>query len=161
MYIHLFKWSYIYFYVSIFFLIWFINEIFWTYCLLIFIISHYERDTKSAITPPISITGKAIYISPPTTIKIRITGNNTTVQSSFSIPQDALIPNIKNFPINQIIQIPNSNDNIFCSLLLIFMICVIYFCFWYNFRWIVQHSINLLLSLYLSHFSKYIFNIKK
>ena len=28
MYIHLFKWSYIYFYVSIFFLIWFINEIF-------------------------------------------------------------------------------------------------------------------------------------
>ena len=40
---------------------------------------------------------------------------NTTVQSSFKIPQDAFTPNIKNFPINQIMHIANSNDNIFYS----------------------------------------------
>ena len=45
----------------------------------------------------------------------KITGKNTTVQSSFKIPQDAFTPNIKNFPINQIMHIANNNDNIFYS----------------------------------------------
>ena len=43
-------------------------------------------------------SGKAIYINPPTTIPINITGKKITVQSNFRIPQDALSPNIKNFP---------------------------------------------------------------
>ena len=59
--------------------------------------------------------GKAMYISPPITIPINITGKKITVQSSFIIPQDAFNPNIKNFPTNQIIQIVNNNDNIFYS----------------------------------------------
>ena len=57
--------------------------------------------------------GKAMYISPPITIPINITGKKITVQSNFIIPQDAFNPNIKNFPTNQIIQIVNNNDNIF------------------------------------------------
>ena len=57
--------------------------------------------------------GKAMYISPPTTIPINITGKKITVQSNFIIPQDALNPKTKNFPTNQIIQIVNNNDNIF------------------------------------------------
>ena len=57
--------------------------------------------------------GKAIYISPPKTIPINITGKKITVQSNFIIPQDALNPKTKNFPTNQIIQIVNNNDNIF------------------------------------------------
>ena len=57
--------------------------------------------------------GKAMYISPPTTIPLNITGKKITVQSNFIIPQDAFNPNIKNFPTNQIIQIVNNNDNIF------------------------------------------------
>ena len=63
--------------------------------------------------PPTINKGNAIYIKPPTTIPIRITGKKTTVQSSFRIPQDAFIPNIKIFPINQIIHIANNSDNIF------------------------------------------------
>ena len=58
-----------------------------------------------------------IYNIPPTTIPIRITGKNTTVQSNVMIPQDAFNPNIKNFPINQIKQIANNTDNIFYSFL--------------------------------------------
>ena len=42
-----------------------------------------------------------MYISPPTTIPINITGKKITVQSSFIIPQDALNPNIKNFKKNK------------------------------------------------------------
>ena len=71
--------------------------------------------TYTAMTPPMISSGNAIYISPPTTIPIKITGKNTTVQSNFRIPHDVFIPNIKNFPINQIIQIANNNDNIFYS----------------------------------------------
>ena len=71
--------------------------------------------------------GNAMYISPPTTIPINITGKKITVQSSFMIPQDALNPNIKNFPTNQIIQIVNNNDNIFLLLLKLILICVFYF----------------------------------
>jgi hypothetical protein len=63
--------------------------------------------------------GKAIYSSPPTTSPIRITGKNTTVQSNFIIPQDAFTPNIRNFPINQIIQNANNNDNIVYSFCLL------------------------------------------
>lgn len=73
---------------------------------------HYECDVTNAIMPPTINNGKAIYISPPTTIPINITGKKITVQSSFIIPQDALNPKIKNFPTNQIIQIVNNNDNI-------------------------------------------------
>ena len=65
--------------------------------------------------PPIINNGKAMYISPPITIPINITGKKITVQSSFIIPQDALNPKTKNFPTNQIIQIINNNDNIFYS----------------------------------------------
>ena len=64
---------------------------------------------------PAFSNGKAMYISPPTTIPINITGKKITVQSSFIIPQDALNPKTKNFPTNQIIQIVNNNDNIFFS----------------------------------------------
>ena len=60
-------------------------------------------------------SGRAIYINPPTTIPINITGKKITVQSNFMIPQDAFKPNIKNFPINQSIQIVNNIDNIFFS----------------------------------------------
>ena len=74
---------------------------------------HYKCDVTNAIMPPTINNGKAIYISPPTTIPINITGKKITVQSSFIIPQDALNPKIKNFPTNQIIQIENNNDNIF------------------------------------------------
>ena len=73
---------------------------------------HYECDVTNAIMPPTINNGKAIYISPPTTIPINITGKKITVQSSFIIPQDALNPKIKNFPTNQIIQIVNNNDNV-------------------------------------------------
>ena len=45
--------------------------------------------------------GKAMYISPPITIPINITGKKITVQSSFIIPQYALNPKTKNFPTNQ------------------------------------------------------------
>ena len=62
-------------------------------------------------------SGKAIYINPHTTIPINIMGKKITVQSNFIIPQDAFKPNIKNFPINQIIQIVNNTDNIFLLLL--------------------------------------------
>ena len=65
--------------------------------------------------PPTINNGKAMYISPPITIPINITGKKITVQSSFIIPQDALNPKTKNFPTNQIIQIANNNDNIFFS----------------------------------------------
>lgn len=41
-----------------------------------------------------------MYIIPPTTIPINITGKKITVHSSFIIPQDAFNPNIKNFPTN-------------------------------------------------------------
>ena len=74
---------------------------------------HYKCDVTNAIMPPTINNGKAMYISPPTTIPINITGKKITVQSSFIIPQDALNPKIKNFPTNQIIQIVNNNDNIF------------------------------------------------
>ena len=74
---------------------------------------HYKCDITNAIMPPTINNGKAIYISPPTTIPINITGKKITVQSSFIIPQDALNPKIKNFPTNQLIQIVNNNDNIF------------------------------------------------
>ena len=62
-------------------------------------------------------SGRAIYINPPTTIPINITGKKMTVQSNFMIPQDAFKPNIKNFPTNQIIQIVNNTDNIFFLLI--------------------------------------------
>ena len=71
--------------------------------------------------------GKAMYISPPITIPINITGKKITVQSNFIIPQDAFNPNIKNFPTNQIIQIVNNNDNIFLLLLKLILICVFHF----------------------------------
>ena len=71
-----------------------------------------ECEAASAITPPISNNGNAMWISPPSTIPIKMTGKKTTVQSSFRIPQDALSPNIKNFPTKPIIQIVNNNDNI-------------------------------------------------
>ena len=71
-----------------------------------------EEEIKELIN-----NGKAMYISPPITIPINITGKKITVQSNFRIPQDAFKPNIKNFPINQIIQIVNNNDNIFFLLL--------------------------------------------
>ena len=74
---------------------------------------HYKCDVTNAIMPPTINNGKAMYISPPITIPINITGKKITVQSSFIIPQDALNPKIKNFPTNQIIQIVNNNDNIF------------------------------------------------
>ena len=74
---------------------------------------HYKCDVTNAIMPPTINNGKAMYISPPTTIPINITGKKITVQSSFIIPQDALNPKTKNFPTNQIIQIVNNNDNIF------------------------------------------------
>ena len=69
-----------------------------------------EEEIKELIN-----NGKAMYISPPITIPINITGKKITVQSSFIIPQDALNPKTKNFPTNQIIQIVNNNDNIFYS----------------------------------------------
>ena len=62
-------------------------------------------------------SGRAIYINPPTTIPINITGKKITVQSNFMIPQDAFKPNIKNFPINQSIKIVNNIDNIFFLLI--------------------------------------------
>lgn len=68
-----------------------------------------------------------MYISPPTTIPINITGKKITVQSNFIIPQDALNPKTKNFPTNQIIQIANNNDNIFLLLLKLILICVFHF----------------------------------
>ena len=80
-------------------------------------VTFYECDITSPIIPPIINSGKAIYINPPTTIPINITGKKITVQSNFRIPQDAFKPNIKNFPTNQIIQIVNNNDNIFFLLL--------------------------------------------
>ena len=80
-----------------------------------FLLIDYECDVTNAIMPPMINNGKAMYISPPITIPINITGKKITVQSSFIIPQDALNPNIKNFPTNQIIQIANNNDNIFYS----------------------------------------------
>ena len=80
-----------------------------------FLLIHYECDVTNAIMPPTINNGKAMYISPPTTIPINITGKKITVQSSFIIPQDALNPKTKNFPTNQIIQIVNNNDNIFFS----------------------------------------------
>ena len=84
--------------------------------LLLFLLwIHYECDVTNAIIPPTINNGKAMYISPPTTIPINITGKKITVQSNFIIPQDAFNPNIKNFPTNQIIQIANNNDNIFFS----------------------------------------------
>ena len=77
--------------------------------------------------PPMINNGNAMYISPPTTMPINITGKKITVQSSFIIPQDAFNPNIKNFPTNQIIQIVNNNDNIFLLLLKLILICVFHF----------------------------------
>ena len=58
-----------------------------------------------------------MYISPPKTIPINITGKNTTVQSSFIIPQEAFTPKTNSFHINPIIQITNNNDSMFyfCS----------------------------------------------
>ena len=67
-------------------------------------------------------SGRAIYINPPTTIPINITGKKITVQSNFMIPQDAFKPNIKNFTINQSIQIVNNIDNIFFLLLILIFI---------------------------------------
>lgn len=77
----------------------------------------YKRDITSPIIPPMINSGRAIYINPPTTIPINITGKKITVQSNFMIPQDAFKPNIKNFPINQSIQIVNNIDNIFFLLI--------------------------------------------
>ena len=74
---------------------------------------HYECDVANATMPPTINNGKAIYISPPKTIPINITGKKITVQSNFIIPQDAFNPKANNFPTNQIIQIVNNNDNIF------------------------------------------------
>ena len=62
-------------------------------------------------------SGRAIYINPPTTIPINITGKKITVQSNFMIPQDAFKPNIKNFTTNKSIQIVNNIDNIFFLLI--------------------------------------------
>ena len=117
------------------------NEPFLTHCLVlyircnwltilsVFLLIHYERDVTNAIMPPMINNGKAMYISPPITIPINITGKKITVQSSFIIPQDAFNPNIKNFPTNQIIQIVNNNDNIFLLLLKLILICVFHlFC---------------------------------
>ena len=73
----------------------------------------YERDVTSTIIPPMINNVNAIYINPPTTIPIRITGKNTTEQSSLKIPQEAFTPNINNFHINPIMHIANINDNIF------------------------------------------------
>ncbi|WP_207718994.1 hypothetical protein, partial [Blautia massiliensis (ex Durand et al. 2017)] len=87
----------------------------------------YECDVTNAIIPPTINNGKAMYISPPTTIPINITGKKITVQSNFIIPQDALNPKTKNFPTNQIIQIANNNDNIFLLLLKLILICVFHF----------------------------------
>ena len=93
---------------------------------------HYKCDVTNAIMPPTINNGKAMYISPPTTIPINITGKKITVQSSFIIPQDALNPKTKNFPTNQIIQIVNNNDNIFippethCNICLSFIL--FFFC---------------------------------
>ena len=57
-----------------------------------FLLIHYECDVTNAIMPPMINNGKAMYISPPITIPINITGKKITVQSSFIIPQDALNP---------------------------------------------------------------------
>ena len=92
-----------------------------------FLLIHYECDVINAIMPPMINNGKAMYISPPITIPINITGKKITVQSSFIIPQDALNPKTKNFPTNQIIQIANNNDNIFLLLLKLILICVFHF----------------------------------
>ena len=92
-----------------------------------FLLIHYECDVTNAIMPPMINNGKAMYISPPITIPINITGKKITVQSSFIIPQDALNPKTKNFPTNQIIQIANNNDNIFLLLLKLILICVFHF----------------------------------
>ena len=78
-------------------------------------LTFYECDVTSPIIPPMINSGKAIYINPPTTIPINITGKKITIQSNFMIPQDAFKPNIKNFPTNQIIQIVNNTVNIFFS----------------------------------------------
>ena len=70
-------------------------------------------DSKGNPAGQIVSREKAIYISPPKTIPINITGKKITVQSNFIIPQDAFNPKANNFPTNQIIQIVNNNDNIF------------------------------------------------
>ena len=46
-------------------------------------LTFYECDVTSPIIPPIINSGKAIYINPPTTIPINITGKKITVQSNF------------------------------------------------------------------------------
>ena len=60
-------------------------------------LTFYECDIISPIIPPMINSGKAIYINPPTTIPINITGKKITIQSNFMIPQDAFKPNIKIF----------------------------------------------------------------
>ena len=95
--------------------------------LLFLLLIHYECDVTNAIIPPTINNGKAMYINPPTTIPINITGKKITVQSNFIIPQDALNPKTKNFPTNQIIQIANNNDNIFLLLLKLILICIFHF----------------------------------
>lgn len=77
----------------------------------------YNLDATSAIIPPMISIGNAIYNNPPATIPINITGKNTTIQSSFKIVQDALIPNINSLQTNQIMQTANKIDNMFLLLL--------------------------------------------
>ena len=46
-------------------------------------LTFYECDVTIPIIPPINNSVKAIYINPPTTIPINITGKKITVQSNF------------------------------------------------------------------------------
>ena len=135
--------------------------------------------------PPTINNGKAMYISPPTTIPINITGKKITVQSNFIIPQDALNPKAKNFPTNQIIQIANNNDNIFYSFwhvsfifsvlfLLNIQMCSLYQVYYWTsdfspsflFSGLIEfsvllpsdHPIYILLFCWYCHYNKFIFH---
>ena len=58
---------------------------------------HYKCDVTNAIMPPMINNGKAMYISPPITIPINITGKKITVQSSFKFPRMLLTQKQKIF----------------------------------------------------------------
>lgn len=56
--------------------------------------------------------GSAIYINPPITIPVKMTGNNIIVNNFFVIPHAVFIPNMKSFPNTPNRHIPNNSSNI-------------------------------------------------
>lgn len=80
-------------------------------------------DERRVIMPMIISKGRAIWISPPTTIPIRIKGRKTIVNKIFTIPQAAFTAKIRSLPNILIIKIVNNSVNISFTPCLLLFVC--------------------------------------